>query len=93
MGDECHDAPKYLDVRPGQPLIGIPFQDGDVWVTRYFTSEADADAFVARLDTGAFERVLNGICDQSEEEFHEMLDDLDRIRHRNPPTPLPDPLP
>jgi len=93
MDDERHDGPRYLDVRPGQPLIGIPFQDGDVWVTRYFTSEADADAFVARLDNGAFELVLSGICDQSEEEFHEMLDDLDRIRHRNPPTPLADPLP
>jgi hypothetical protein len=93
MDDERHDSPKYLDVRPGQPLIGIPFQDGDVWVTRYFTSEADADAFVARLDNGAIERVLNGSCDQSEQEFDEMLDELDRIRHRNPPTPLPDPLP
>ena len=93
MDDKRHDVPKYLDVRPGQPLIGIPFQDGDVWVTRYFTSEADADVFVARLGNGGIERVLSGTCDQSEVEFHEMLDELDRIRHRNPPTPLPNSLP
>jgi len=84
---------RYLDVRPGQPLIGIPFQDGDVWVTRYFTSEADADAFVAQQSSGGIEVVLSGTCDQSNEEFHEMLDELDRIRHRNPPSPLADPLP
>ena len=78
MDDEVHDGPKYLDVRPGQPLIGIPFQDGEVWVTRYFTSAAQADAFVARLDNDAFERVLSGTCDQSDDEFYKMLDDLDR---------------
>lgn len=93
MDDERRDRSFFLDVRPGQPLIGIPFQDGEVWVTRYFTSEADADAFVARLDNDDMAQVLSEPCDQSDDEFHEMLDELDRIRHQNPPTPLPDPLP
>ena len=93
MDDERSDIPRNLDVRPGQPLIGIPFQDGDKWVTRYFSSEIEADAFVARLNDRAVEGVLSGTCDQSDEEFHAMLDELDRIRHRNPPTPLLDSLP
>lgn len=91
MDEERDSDPRFLDVRPGQPLIGVPFLDGDVWVTRYFASEADARAF--GRDTNAIERVLGAPCEQTEEEFHDMLDELDRIRHRNPPTPLPEPFP
>ena len=92
MDDERDDGPRYLDVRPGQPLIGVPFLDGDVWVTRYFTSEADADAAIGK-EEGDIKQLLRAPCEQSEEEFHEMLDELDRIRHRNPPTPMPEPFP
>jgi hypothetical protein len=61
-------------------------------MVRYFTSEAEADAAVAQ-DSGIVERALSAGCGQSDEEFDEMLDELDRIRHRNLPTPLPEPFP
>ena len=92
MDDERDRGPRYLDVRSGQPLIGVPFLDGDVWVTRYFASEADADAATAQY-RDMVEEALSTDCEQSDEEFHQMLDELDRIRHRNPPTPLPEPFP
>ena len=92
MNDDSNQAPRYLTARPGQPLIGVPFQEGDTWVMRYFTSEADADTAVGQASV-AVEQALNAACDQSDDEFHEMLDELDRIRHRNPPTPLPEPFP
>jgi hypothetical protein len=92
MDDESRDGQRYLTVRRGQPLIGIPFPEGDDWVVRYFTSEADATAATAQY-RDMVQKSLSAECEQSDEEFHEMLDELDRIRHRNPPTPLPEPFP
>ena len=88
MDDERHNGPRYLDVRPGQPLIAIPFQDGDVWVTRYFASEADANAFTAR--ESRIQRSLGAIGGWDDIDFDEMLDELDRIRHtaRRPRCPI-----
>jgi hypothetical protein len=72
MSDGSDKRLRYLTVRRGQPLIGIPFQEGDDWVVRYFTSEADADAAVDQRN-GAVEQLLSAPCDQSDEEFDEML--------------------
>lgn len=82
---------KPLTTHSRQPLIGIPFPEGDTWVVRYFTSEAEADAATAQ-HWEIVERALTAGCDQTDEEFYEMLDELDRIRHRNPPRPLPEPF-
>ena len=85
MDENSGDGSRYLTVRRGQPLIGIPFQEGDEWVVRYFASEADADAFVKReMRT---RKALAAIGAWDDVDFDEMLDALDEIRHRNPPTP------
>jgi hypothetical protein len=90
------DAPSTAQIsaspRGREVLIGIPFLQGGIWVTRYFTSEAEAAAATRHLHR-TVEDLLREPCEQSDEEFFEMLDALDEIRHRNPPTPLPEPLP
>lgn len=91
MDDERDAAPRYLDVRPGQPLIGVPFLDGDVRVTRYFTSEADARAFGTR--DARIQRALSAIGGWDDIDFDEMMDAFHEIRHRNPPTPINESLP
>lgn len=78
--------------RERQPLIGVNVREGDAWVMRYYTSEEEADVAIARASRDIADIPWADV-DQTEAEFHEMLDELDRIRHRNPPTPLPEPLP
>ena len=92
MAEAPSQTRQPLSTRGRQLLFGVPFLEGDTRVVRYFTSDAEADAAIAQ-DSGVVERALSAGCDQSEEEFDEMLDELDRIRHRNPPTPLPEPFP
>ena len=78
-----------LTVRPDQPLIGIDlFEDGQE-VTRYFADEAEADAAVA-AQTLADARALAGAW--SDLDWEEMIEELERIRHANQPTPPIDDL-
>lgn len=92
MTDSPAHAPEALTAARGEPLIGVAAKDGDRWKMRYFTSQAEADAAAGKDDV-TWRRALKAAADQSDAEFDEMLAELDRIRHRNPPTPLPDPLP
>jgi hypothetical protein len=92
MADAPTQAGQPLTTRGREPLIGVPFPEGDTWVVRYFTSEAEADAATAEFGD-LVRRALHAGTEQSEDEFFEMLDELDRIRHRSPPTPLPEPFP
>jgi hypothetical protein len=78
--------PKPWSTRGGQPLIGIPSQGGADDVVRYFASEEDADRALAR-DRDNVQRALSAIGAWSDLDFDEMLDALDRIRHRSAPTP------
>jgi hypothetical protein len=91
MADSRTDAsPAHFAVR-GQPLIGVAAKEGDTWTMRYYTSQAEADA-AAGQDDVTWRRALEAAADLSDLEFNEMMDALHEIRHRNPPTPLLDPL-
>lgn len=72
-----------------EPLIGISFTVGDREITRYFTSESDADAAVAASVTEEA-RALAGAW--SDLDWNETLAALDRIRHQSKPTPPIDDL-
>lgn len=73
-----------LAVHPDRPLIGIVLVEEGQEVTRYFADEAEADAAVAaQAVTGA--RALAGAW--SDLDWEEMVEELDRIRHANRPTP------
>ncbi len=70
-----------LVARPGQPLIGIPFdEDGGAGV-RYFADEGEADA--VRSSRG-IRRLIGTWSDMN---WDETLEALERIRHENIPTP------
>ena len=92
MTDSPAHAPQAFTIARGEPLIGVAGKNGDRWTMRYFTSQAEADA-AAGQDDVTWRRALKAAPEQSDAEFDEMLAELDRIRHQNPPTPLPDPLP
>lgn len=72
-----------------EPLIAISFTEDGREITRYFTSESDADAAV---DASATEdaRALAGAW--SDLDWEETLVALDHIRHESKPTPPLDDL-
>jgi hypothetical protein len=72
-----------LAVPADRPLIGIVLIEDGQEVTRYYADEAEADATVA-AQTVADARALAGAW--SDLDWEEMVDELDRIRHANPPT-------
>ena len=75
-----------LAVREDRPLIGIVLIEDGQEVTRYFADEAEADAAVAATaQTVADARALAGAWNDLD--WEEMVEELDRIRHANPPTP------
>jgi hypothetical protein len=88
MSDGTNDGRDHLTTRGSQPLIGVPVQEGETWVVHYFTSEADANEFLSRETR--VQTALSAIGKWTDIDFDEMLDALDEIRHRNPPTPLID---
>ena len=67
--------------RASQPPIVLPVGDEDA---RYFTSEEDADAFVAR-EHSAEPINLAGVW--SDLDWEEAEAALDRLRHESEPTP------
>jgi hypothetical protein len=83
-----------VDVHPadglttrGRPaLIGIPIGDSSEEVVRYFTSEEDADHALA-TDDSTVRLALSAIGSWADQDFDEMLNVLDRIRHQSTPTP------
>ncbi len=66
------------------PLIGIAVvEDGDD-MTRYFAEDAELES-VGADETAADARSLAGVW--SDLDWAEMIEELDRIRHANTPTP------
>jgi hypothetical protein len=69
--------------RREQPLIGVPVADGDESV-RYFTDEAEAEA---TLPLASVQHALSLLGAWSDLDWEQAEDELDQIRHSNPPTP------
>jgi hypothetical protein len=86
MADVPAHLHEGLTTRGRQPLIGIPVGEGPEEVVRYFTSEDEADQALSR-DQSNIRLALSAIGSWRDLDFDEMLDELDRIRHRSKPTP------
>jgi hypothetical protein len=70
-----------LKVGPGEPLIAIPTEDGG---TIYYTSEEAARA--DRTDE-TLQAALDTAGAWSDLDWDEAMDELDRIRHGDSPSP------
>ena len=75
---------RSLIAGPGQPLIGIPFEEDGRQFIRYFVGEADASK--AR-STHTLHDALAVIGAWSDLDWEEAAAELDRIRHESTPTP------
>jgi hypothetical protein len=73
-----------MTVRDGDPLIGLLLRENGHEVTRYFTSEAAADAATTPDDDRAALAVIGAFNDL---DVDDMMDDLARMRHERKPTP------
>lgn len=89
MASRARSGPHFLDHRRGQPLIAILWRDGDEEVTRYFVDDDAAREFGARQPGASAMSVLGAWSDLDWDEF---VDEIDRIRHENKPTPPIDDL-
>lgn len=76
-------APGLL-VRSDQPLIGVPLQEDDQEVVRYFADESEADA---ALPQDAIQQALGLVGAWSDLDWEEAEAELDQIRHQSQPTP------
>ena len=79
-----HDTSTTFSVASDEPLIAIPLDEHGVERVLYFTSDAEADAYI-RTRRPAGPVSMAGIW--SELDANDMLDRLDRIRHESSPTP------
>ena len=70
--------------RGDQPLIGVLVADGDEDSVRYFTDEAEAEA---ALPPASVQHALSLLGAWSDLDWEQAEEELDRIRHANPPTP------
>lgn len=82
--EEAPTIPSGIPVDPDRPLIGIVLFENGEEVVHYFLDEADADA-AAAADRTPRERVLAGAW--RDFDWDETVEELDRIRHENTPTP------
>src|SRR5688500_16624926 len=73
MSRHAPSDPTYLDHRPGQPLIAIPWQDGNEEVTRYFVDEEAAREFGASQSGAGALAVLGAWSDLDWDEFVEEI--------------------
>ena len=71
--------------RGKQPLIAIPIEENGEEVIYYFNSYKEADAFTKKHDS--IQKALDAAGSWSDIDFDDMLDELDRIRHKSKPTP------
>jgi hypothetical protein len=78
------DDQHSLIAGPGQPLIGIPFEEDGRQFVRYFVGEADAST--AR-SSQTIQAALAVIGAWSDLDWEETAAELDRIRHESTPTP------
>jgi len=79
--------PRMLVARPGEPLIVIPIEVDGEEVEWVFTSEEEADAALAGRAERDVQEALGLAGAWSDLDFDDMMDELDRIRHANPPSP------
>jgi hypothetical protein len=85
MTEQAHSG--SLDVRDGQPLIGIPLEENGHQIVRYFADDSAADEELAvRPEDG---RQLFGVWKAIDPDldWDEIADELDRLRHESKPTP------
>ena len=75
--------------RGRQPLIAIPVEENGEEVVYYFNSYKEADAFTKKHNS--VQKALAAAGAWSDLDFDEMLNELDKIRHRSNPTPPFDP--
>ena len=73
-----------LTVRADQPLIAVMDQQNGTDAIRYFTDEAEADE---ALGDAGIQQALSLAGAWKEIDSDDFLDELDRIRHQNKPTP------
>jgi hypothetical protein len=71
-------------VSPDRPLFGVVLVEGGQEVVRYFADETDADAAIAHQMTEDV-RSLAGVW--ADLDWDEAIEEFDRIRHANEPTP------
>jgi hypothetical protein len=76
-----------LTVGRKQMLFAVPVDEHGHEVVRYFTDQADGNSDVE--DEGV-RQALSVIGAWSDLDWEQALDELDRIRHASPPTPLID---
>lgn len=67
-----------------QPLIAVPLEENGRQMVRYFTDEAAADEALAKRRSQNVRR-LAGVW--KDLDWDDAVDELDRIRHANRPTP------
>lgn len=79
----------YLDADPEQPLIAVPWWDGEVRRVRYFVDQAEADAFAAEQRGHRAMSVFGAWSDLDADEVEEALE---QIRRESRPTPPLDDL-
>jgi hypothetical protein len=75
-----------LAVHPDRPLVGVVLVEDGQEVTHYFADKADADVAVAWWTTGDARSLAGAWADL---DWEDALEEFDRIRHDNKPTPYP----
>jgi hypothetical protein len=85
MAEQHGRSATHLQVRDGQPLIGIVLLEDGQHVTHYFTDDAEAAAAVSQRQV--IEAALATAGAFSDLDYDEAMDALDRIRHASKPTP------
>jgi hypothetical protein len=83
--------PRILTVSDDVPLIAVPEEEDGREVTRYFADEASADAFLPRHERIQMALSAIGSASDLDMSIEEMLEQLDCLRHTNPPSPLFEP--
>jgi hypothetical protein len=78
-----------LTVHPDRPLVGVIMVEDGQEVTRYFADETDADMEVAQHAAGDARSLAGAWADLN---WEEAIEEFDRIRHDNQPTPPIDAL-
>jgi hypothetical protein len=84
MARQSDEHAKSIVVKKKQPLIGLLLEEDGGLVERYFSSEEEARAAVAKLRMQAAPDVAGAWSDL---DWEDVIRELDRIRHESPPTP------
>ena len=77
-------SPRAIAVAAECPLIGVLSEEDGQPVVRYFTDEEEADA---ATPPASLQRALSLLGAWSDLDWEAAIEELDRIRHGNRPTP------